>query len=288
MRKLALWTLALLASLSMLPGLAQAADASGAVCHPEMAAQKYPTLAGKVIQMGADPQTPPYASFDPAHPGTLSGSDIELSKAVFDCLGLKYVVKPAAWSGLFPAVLSGQIDLMFYLYYNPTRVKQGDFVVYMKAGTGAITQKGNPSHIASVDDMCGKTVATGLGSVETAQMEALSKTCTAKGAQAVTIMTYPDHAAGFRLVAGKRADAMLTDLALVDKTVADNPDTYVRAFAIMSGMQIGVAVKKGNDVLSGAMLDGLKIVQANGTEAAIFKKYGIDPSLVLPAELKTN
>lgn len=288
MRKLVLWTLALLASASFLSPLAEAADAPAAGCHPELAAKKYPSLVGRTLKMGADPQTPPYASFDPAHPGTLAGSDIELAKAVFDCVGLKYEVQPAAWSGLFPAVLSGQIDVMFYLYYNATRVKQGDFVVYMKAGTGAITQKGNPSHISSVDDLCGKSVATGLGSVETAQMEALSKTCVAKGAQAVQVLTYPDHAAGFRLVAGKRADAMLTDLALVDKTVADNPDTYVRAFAIMSGMQIGAAVKKGNDALSGALLDGLKTVQAAGTQQAIFKKYGIATDLVQPAELKTQ
>ncbi len=207
---------------------------------------------------------------------------------MFDCIGVKYEIQPAAWSGLFPGVIAGQIDLMFYLYYNEKRAQQGDFVVYMKAGTGAITQAGNPKDIKSGDDLCGKTVATGLGSVEEAQMRALSTKCTGDGKPAVEVMTYPDHAAGFRLVAGNRADIMLTDLALVDKTVADNPTVYVRAYGVVSGFQIGVAVKKGNDVLSGAMLAGLKAVQEAGVQKAIFAKYGIDPALELPAELKTR
>jgi polar amino acid transport system substrate-binding protein len=158
----------------------------------------------------------------------------------------------------------------------------------MKAGTGAITQKGNPKAIKSPDDLCGKTVATGLGTVEEAQMKELGAKCVSAGKATVDVMTYPDHAAGFRLVAGSRADIMLTDLALVDRTVADNPTVYERAYGVISGFQIGVAVKKGNDALSSAMLDGLKAVQASGGEKAIFVKYGIDPSLELPAELKTK
>lgn len=263
------------------------ASAETPVCAPTALAQKYPGLAGKTLLMGADGQTPPYAFLDPKT-NTLIGSDIELAKAAFDCLGVKYEIRSAAWSGIFPAVVAGQMDLMFYIYYNKKRVQQGDFVVYMKAGTGAITQKGNPGHIKSNDDLCGKTVAVGLGTVEEAQMKELGGKCTASGKETVTVMTYPDHAAGFRLVANQRADIMLTDLALVDRTVMDSPGVYERAYGVISGFQIGVAVKKGNAELAGALLDALKILQADGTQKAIFRKYGVDPALELPAELKVD
>ncbi len=243
------------------------ASAEAPKCRAGKARREIPSLAGKTLQMGADGQTPPYAFLDPKT-NTLVGSDIDLAKAVFDCIGVKYEIKPAAWSGLFPAIIAGQMDLMFYLYYNDKRVQQGDFVVYMKAGTGAITQKGNPKNIKSQDDLRGKTVATGLGSVEEAQMKELGGKCVAAGKPTVDVMTYPDHAAGFRLVANNRADIMLTDLALVDRTIADNPTVYERAYGIISGFQIGVAVKKGNDALSAAMLDGLKAVQASGGQKA--------------------
>lgn len=280
----ALFCIALISSAICMNGVASAQTAK---CEPEKLAEKYPGLAGKTLQMGADSQTPPYAFLDPKT-NTLVGSDIDLAKAVFDCIGVKYEIKPAAWSGLFPAIIAGQMDLMFYLYYNEKRAQQGDFVVYMKAGTGAITQKGNPKNIKSQDDVCGKTVAVGLGSVEEVQMKELGGKCVAAGKPTVEVMTYSDHAAGFRLVASGRADIMLTDLALVDRTVADNPTVYERAYGIISGFQIGVALKKGNTELSSAMLEGLKAVQASGGEKAIFAKYGVDPALELPAELKTK
>ncbi len=268
--------------------LSAPAFSAPAGCAPDKIAEKYPSLAGKTITMGADPQTPPYASLDPKDPNHLVGSDIDFARAVFDCIGVKYKIEPAAWSGLMPAIVSGQIDMMYYLYYNPKRAEQVDFIVYMKAGTGAITQAGNPKNIKSTDDLCGKTVATGLGSVEEAQMRAQDKTCTAAGKPGVEVMTYPDHAAGFRLVANSRADIMLTDLALVDKTVLDNPKTYVRAYGVVSGFQIGVAVKKGNTALETALLDAITALQADGVQKAIFTEYGVDPSLALPAELKTK
>lgn len=276
--------IAVLASIAFTHG---SASAEAPKCEPQKIAEKYPALAGKTLLMGADGQTPPYAFLDPKT-NTLVGSDIDLAKAVFDCIGVKYEIKPAAWSGIFPAVVAGQMDLMFYLYYNQKRVQQGDFIVYMKAGTGAITQKGNPKSIKSQDDLCGKTVATGLGTVEEAQMKELGAKCVADGKETVTVMTYPDHAAGFRLVANNRADVMLTDLALVDRTIMDNPTVYERAYGVVSGFQIGIAVKKGNDALSAALLDGLQAVQASGAQKAVFAKYGVDPSLELTAELKTK
>ena len=99
---------------------------------------------------------------------SLTGSDVDLTKAVFACEGLKIEVTPGAWSGLMPAVVSGQIDVMPYLYFNPKRAQQVDFVLYQKAGTGALVAKGNPTKIKSNDDLCGKRVATLQASVEEA------------------------------------------------------------------------------------------------------------------------
>jgi polar amino acid transport system substrate-binding protein len=282
--RISVLSIALAASLGF---LSAPAKAEAIKCEPEKVAQKYPGLAGRTLLMGADGQTPPYAFLDPKT-NTLIGSDIDLAKAVFDCIGVKYEIRPAAWAGIFPAVVAGQMDLMFYIYYNQKRVQQGDFVVYMKAGSGAITQKGNPKNIKSAADLCGKTVAVGLGTVEEAQMKEMGPKCVAEGKGTVTVMTYPDHAAGFRLVANSRADVMLTDLALVDRTVLDNPDVYERAYGVISSFQIGAAVKKGNAELAGALHDSLKALQASGKQKEIFAKYGVDAGLELPAEIRTN
>ena len=104
----------------------------------------------------------------------------------------------------------------------------------------------------------------------------------------MTIMTYPDMASGIRLIQSGRADILMSDLALVDQLAADNPKAYERAYKIMTGFNIGAAVKKGNTDLLRAIHDGLEVMQAEGKQKAIFAKYKIDAEMEIPAAVKTE
>jgi polar amino acid transport system substrate-binding protein len=281
-------TLALASLIVGLTGLASIAHAAPA-CEPAQLAQKYPSLVGKTIKVGADPQTPPYAMRDASDLNKVTGSDVDLAKAVFDCAGIKYEMFLGGWSGLMPATAGGQVDVFWdNLYYTPERAKQLDFVLYMQAATGALTQAGNPKKITSMESSCGTTYAVGLGTVEEVAAKKQNEICKANGKPAMTIMTYPDLASGIRLLQSRRADIMMTDLALVDSLAADNPKSYERAYKILTGFNIGAAVKKGNSDLLKAINDGLQVMQANGTEKAIFAKYKIDADMQLPATVKTE
>jgi polar amino acid transport system substrate-binding protein len=187
-----------------------------------------------------------------------------------------------------PAIVSGQLDLMFYLYYNPTRAQQVDFVTYMTAGTGVLVEKGNPAKIHATEDLCGKRVAVSLGSVEEASMRSKTTECVAAKHDPIQILTYPDNASGFRLLQNGRADAVMNDLALIDSMASKEPGTFQRAYAILTGYELGIAVKKGNSDLLHALADGLEAVQASGGELAVLKTYGIDPTLQLAAAVKTQ
>ena len=142
-----------------------------------------------------------------------------------------------------------------------------DYVIYMQAGTGGMTQKGNPKGIGSLDDACGTVFSVGLGTVEEAAMRAKNDECTAAGMEGVEIMTYPDVAAGFRQVENQRADIMLSDLSLLTKYTLDNSDTTEMAFKILTGFKIGVAVVNDAGDLLRAIEDGLRIMEANGNQA---------------------
>ncbi|NDW33090.1 ABC transporter substrate-binding protein [Salipiger sp. PrR007] len=254
-------------------------------CDPAAFAAKYPSLDGRKVLLGADPSTPPYAMIDPDDHETIIGSDIELASAVFSCMGLEHSVKPGAWPGLFPAVVSGQVDLMFYLYHNATRAEQGDFVTYMRAGSGAIVGEGNPAGITSKADLCGKTLSAGLGTVEERQANKWSEECVADGQDAITVMTSTDVASGFRLVASGRADAMVTDLPLINMMLKRQPDAFDLGYEELTDWQIGAAFAN-DDPLAPAMFEALKIVQADGTQDEIFAKYGIEPELIISPEFK--
>lgn len=267
-----------------LAGLAGAASAQDIEsCDPAAFAAKYPALVGKTVKLGADPSTPPYAMIDPEDNNRIIGSDIELAGAVFDCMGVDFEVAPGSWPGLFPAVVSGQIDVMFYLYHNAKRAEQGDFVTYMRAGSGAIVAKGNPAGIHSRDDLCGKTLSAGLGTVEERQAAKWSEECTAAGKKEITVMTSTDVASGFRLVASGRADSMVSDLPLINMMIERQPDTYELGYSEITDWAIGAAVANDSP-LGGAIHDALKLVQASGKQAEIFAHYGIDPDLIIPTE----
>ena len=90
------------------------------------------------------------------------------------------------------------------------------------------------------------------------------------------------------VVQSGRADIMMTDLALVNSLVAENPKQYELAYKIMSGFDVGAAVRKGNADLLHAIRDGLLAIQGDGQHKAILAKYKIDQDLMIPAEIKTE
>jgi polar amino acid transport system substrate-binding protein len=270
-------------------GLSSQALAQAPACEPAKLATKYPSLVGKTIKFGGDPQTPPYVMRDGKDFNKVIGFDTDLARAVFDCAGVKHEVFLGGWSGLLPATVSGQIDVFWNnLYYTAERAKQLDYVLYMQAGTGAMSAAGNPKKITSLDRACGATAAAGLGTVEEAALKNEDQKCRAAGKPGINVMPYPDLAAGIRLVQSGRADIMMTDLAMVDSLVAENPTRYSRAFSILTGFTIGAGIKKGNEDLLRLIADGLMALEANGTKAALFKKYNIDPALGVKTEIKRN
>jgi polar amino acid transport system substrate-binding protein len=258
-------------------------------CEPAKLAEKYPTLVGKTVKIGADPQTPPYVMREGNDFNKVVGFDADLAAAALDCVGVKHEFFLGSWGGLLPATVGGQVDVFWNnLYYKPERAKQVDFVLYMQAGTGALVAAGNPKGITSIENTCGTTVAVGLGTVEVEVMNKQSEKCQAEGKQPVTVVTYPDVAAGTRLIQTSRADAMLTDLALVEAFAQDNPKLYAKGFSILSGLTIGAAVRNGDKDLLNAIKDGIEALQADGSTKKLYAKYKIDPAMEVPAEIKLD
>lgn len=263
--------------------------AAGPTCEPGKVAQKYPSLAGKTIKIGADPQTPPYVYRDAADFAKVIGVDAELAKAVMDCAGVKYEFVLGAWSGLLPAVQSGQIDLMWDdLYYKAERAKVVDFATYMTAATGALVAAGNLKKVTSLDSICGLTASFAIGSSNEGVTKKQSDACVAAGKPPITMQPFQDLAAGLRLLESGRSDVIMWDLGFVDNLAASQKQKFTRAFAIMDGYVIGVAVGKKRGELLQLVHQGLAAVQASGEQKRIFEKYGLDTNLISATTIKTE
>jgi polar amino acid transport system substrate-binding protein len=229
----------------------------------------------------------PFSMRDPKDFSKLVGLDADLATATFACIGVPMQFVIGTWSGLIPAAMSGQIDLMWdTLLYTPERAKKLDFVVYMNAATGMLVAKGNPKNIHVLGDLCGLTATTTLGTTQEAMLRDASSKCVAAGKPAVNIITSTDMPSGMRLVQNARADLVSVNKFVGDSMVAANPTTIESAFDVITGAKIAVGTAKGNPDLVKALRDGLAAIRASGVEKAIYDRYHVDYSLTTePATL---
>jgi polar amino acid transport system substrate-binding protein len=278
---------ALLAASVAIGPLSSAAVAQPA-CEPAKLATKYPALAGKKLKIGQDGESPPFSYRDPKDFNRLLGLDADTARAVFACVGVPIEFTTGAWTGLIPATMSGQIDVMWdTLLYTPERAKRMDFVAYMNAATGAIVPKGNPKAIKSLDDLCGLTGTAGLGTTQEAMLRQAGEKCAAAGKKTVNVITSTDIPSGLRLVQHGRADVLLTNKFVGDMMAASNPAVET-AFGVVTGARIGAGTAKGNNDLVKAIHDGLAALRANGELKKIFDANKVDYSLATEPEILTK
>jgi polar amino acid transport system substrate-binding protein len=84
--------------------------------------------------VGLDPSWPPFESVDAQ--GQMVGLDVDLAHAIGDSLGVRVVLVPSGWEGLYGALYAGQFDaIISALPYDPWRTQEVAYSVpYFNAG----------------------------------------------------------------------------------------------------------------------------------------------------------
>jgi len=144
-------------------------------------------------------------------------------------------------------------------------------------------QKGNPKGITSLEDSCGKKIAVmSAGSAEKV-IKAQAEKCAAEGKPALEVMSFTDQPTSILSVRSRRSDAFFSSQAPLSYFVQQaKGDLELAAIGKANGFQDlfqGAVVPKGSP-LGAALLDGIKALKANGTYAAIFKKWGLENNMI--------
>jgi polar amino acid transport system substrate-binding protein len=259
-----------------------------AACEPDKVATKYPKLAGRMITVGQDGESPPFSFRDPKNFDTLIGLDADMARSVFACIGVPVEFKTGNWSGLIPATMAGQIDVMWdTLLYTPERAKRLDFISYMNSATGALVAKGNPKNIRSLDDLCGLRANANLGTTQEAILREAERKCQVAGKPEVEVITSTDMPSGLRLLENGRADAVLTNRFLADRRAAGSMSVEV-AFSLVTDAIIAAGTAKGNDDLAKAIQDGIGELRQNGSLKTIYERYKVDYMLTVDPAILTR
>jgi polar amino acid transport system substrate-binding protein len=233
-----------------------------------MSAHADPTKVG----IGAEPY-PPFTSPDAS--GQWVGWEIDMIHAVCAEAKLDCVITPIAWDGLIPALQTKKIDMiMNSLSITDERKKVIDFSDKYTDKPSVIAGARSETFDASPQGLSGKI----LGLQTSTNYAAYAKKHFA--GSVAEIKEYQTQDEALQDLAAGRIDAVQADIVSLSdflKTAAGKECCDIKGKiandpAIM-GVGQGVGLRKGDTELKDKINAAIKAVRANGTYAAITKKY---------------
>ena len=196
---------------------------------------------GSALRVGMDLSYPPFEMQDKS--GKPDGVGVRLAEALAADLGRPLQIVPMDFSGLIPALKTGNIDLILSsMTATDERRKSIDFSnPYAHTGLALLVRK--DSAIQGIDDLKTNARKVSVKAATTAETWAI------KNLPAVERTVFEDQTACVREVADGRADAFIYDQLSIYKYAQENPTTtrgLLKPF-VEESWAIGIA--KGNSQL---------------------------------------
>lgn len=262
------------------------ASGAYAACEPQRAAEKYPLSWKRPVKVATTTTTLPFAYSNPANLEQMLGIEIEMIDFAMKCAGLPYEYVKGPFSSLIQSVMSGATDVMIgNVNYRPERAEKVDFVIYMRSGQSVIVTKGNPKGLRSIDDLCGATASSTVGGVSAAEVERQSATCVGRGKSPIRYVPSVDQEAAVRQLTNGRIDFVMDgSISAKLRAQAENRDLEI-GFTILTDLLIGPVVRKDNEEIKRAVVEGVQTLEQDGRLKALLAKYDLS-EFGQPVEVK--
>lgn len=216
----------------------------------------------------------------------LIGIDPELGKLIADQLGLKFKITNASFPGLIPGLQSQQWDLaMSSMSDTAQRRAAVNFVDYFTSGGSIVVKKGNPLHIKTLADLCGRKIVAAKGS---SNLAIVQKYNTDKcGAKKMILSQSEDAPTGLLQIDTNRAVASMVDYP-VAKNLAKAAGKYDVLSTQYEAGPWGIAINKSDNDLTAAISAAVDELIHNGKYAALLKEYDVSGSAVDKASINAG
>ncbi|RUM98302.1 ABC transporter substrate-binding protein [Pseudaminobacter arsenicus] len=205
--------------------------------------------------------------------GVMFGVDVEMIDLAMDSATI-----PAIKSGRFDMAIAGTNDTV-------ERQQQIDFLDYMYDGKTIMVQQGNPLKIGEMKDLCGKTVAVGVGTLQEKIAMSLSGRCQ----EAINILSIPKQPDVIVAVRSGRADATINGYATSVYTTENQIQNGRGLEAIQEVREavgyVGMVFSKQNSAMRDASQRALQKLIDSGGYKAIMEKWGLAPLVVEQAKI---
>jgi cystine transport system substrate-binding protein len=214
---------------------------------------------------------PPF-NFKDARSGALAGYDVDVAKLVAAKLGVKPEFVTTEWSAILAGLGAGKYDVIVsQVGITPKRQEAFDFSEpYTYSGPQLIVRRNERNDYKSLNDLKGRKVGVGQGSVFEQQARAVA---------GIEVKSYPAAPENLQDLAFGRIDAALNDSLMV-AYLLKNSQLPIRAGARVGEVErMGVAFRKGNPKFHAAVDQAIAAIRADGSlKAASVKWFGVDAS----------
>jgi polar amino acid transport system substrate-binding protein len=218
---------------------------------------------------------------------TVVGMDADLSKALAAEMGLKANVVNATFATIIPGLAAGRYDMGASSFSDtPAREKTVNFVDYGNVGESFYTKTAGGVSIASIADICGKTVSVESGTTEEADAKTQSSKCTKAGKAAVNVLVFNTQTEANLAVSSGRAQLGFADTPVADYQVKQSSGGFKIVGAPYATGPYGLAIPKGD--LDKAVLAAMQDLVKNGTYSSILAKWGLSGIAIPLSQVKIN
>lgn len=231
-----------------------------------------------VLRVGSQQTFPPVEFREPGKP-EVTGVSRELLDEVAKRLNLKLEYIHGEYASLISGVEADRFDIASGgISDTEEREQKLDFVNYMFSGGSMMTLAENPTVYKTIDDFCGKAVATLLGSrVIMTAVEAASERCTKAGKAAIRAEQLPAAPDARMQLDLKRVDAYLGDFPALVYLGMQFPGKYkiVGGSYMLTTYITSWGFGKNRAGLRDAVQAALQGMKSDGTYQKLLDKWGV-------------
>jgi polar amino acid transport system substrate-binding protein len=224
------------------------------------------------LKIGGSATVAPYLSKE----GTaFVGLEKDLIDALGQTLGVKVELLDIGFAGLVPALQSRKIDVAMSDFTDTAERQQAvTFVDYTKSFSVVLAQAGNPKNLKTVDDLCGTTVASTVGTTSEKLADQQKAKCEEAGRPSVNVLRLENSPTTKLQVQSGRAAALMIDYVIGQHIAGQGQGAVIgEPFYLQYH---GAAVRKDNEKLRDALVAAFTKMMADGTYTKILAKWKVD------------
>jgi polar amino acid transport system substrate-binding protein len=208
--------------------------------------------------------------------GKQAGIIVELAGEVAKQVNAELDIQRTPFPSMIPGLAAGRFKIAWETFSaNPDRLKQVDFVMFIKAGIAASTSPEKKDSFTGDLPLCGKRVGVSAGSASDFLVDKLSKECTDKGQAAINKSVFNSSTDIVQAVLSDRVDARMDDATASSYFEVTSKGQLVVLPTLYDVAPLGLAIAKDDPATADMMVAALAELFKSGKYQEILDKYGM-------------